>query len=65
MHTTKTSVWTILYRIRQKSYEMEVFRALEIGVEKWFKEHIPPNGNDPISVEGQTLIDQPDLWKDK
>jgi hypothetical protein len=31
----------------------------------WCKEHIPPNGSDPMSEEGQTLLDQPDLLKDK
>jgi hypothetical protein len=65
IHTTKTSVWTIRNRIRQEADEIEVFHALEIGDEKWCKEHIPPNGSDPISEEGQTLLDQPDLLKDK
>ena len=55
---TKTSVWTHAVRNRmwQKAVEMQVFRALERGVEKWCKEHLQRKGPIPISEEGRDLF---------
>jgi len=44
--------------------EGRAFRALEIGEPKWYKEYIPHNGSDPITDEGQILLDDPGLLKD-
>ena len=49
----KTSVWTNTVRnyIRQKEGEIEDHKALVIGAQKGYKEHIPRNGND-LTEEG-------------
>ena len=62
----KTSVWTNTVRnhIRQKAGKIEAFRALEIGALKWYKEHIPRDGND-VTEEGQMLLDDPEQWMDR
>ena len=52
------------YNIRQKAGEIEVYKALEIGAQKWCKEHIPRNGND-LTEEGQILLEDPELWMDR
>ncbi len=46
--------------IRQKVGEIEVYKALVIGAQKWCKEYIPRNGND-LTEEGQTLLEDPEL----
>ena len=58
----KTSVWTHTVRnyIRQKAGEIETFQTLEMGVLKWFKEHIPRDGND-LTEEGQILLEGMEL----
>ena len=58
----KTSVWsnTVRNYIRQKAGEIEAYKALEIGAQKWCKEHIPRNGND-LTEEGQILLEDPEL----
>ena len=53
----------LLHLTDSESSLQEAFLTLEIGTVKWCKEHITRNGNDPISEEGQKLIDQPDIWK--
>ena len=50
--------------IRQKEGELEVYKDLEIGAQKWCKEHIPRNGND-LTEEGQILLEDPELWLDR
>ena len=50
--------------IRQKSGEIEAFKALEVGALKWCKEHVPRDGND-WTEEGQMLLDDPELWLDR
>ena len=61
----KTSVWinTVRNYIRQKSGEIEVYKALAIGAQKWCKEHIPRNGNDLTeegsSTRGSRIMDRP------
>ena len=62
----KTSVWTDTVRnyIRQKTGEIETFKALEGGALKWCKEHVPRDGND-WSEEGQMLLDDPEIWLDR
>ena len=64
---TKTSAWThsVQNRIRQKVGEIQALRSFERGVEKWCKEHITRKGNDPISEEGQNLLDDTDRWRDR
>jgi hypothetical protein len=54
----KTSVWTDTVRnhIRQKTEEIEAFKALEVGALKLYKEHVPRDGND-WTEEGQMLLD--------
>ena len=37
---------------------------MEIGAQKWCKEHIPRNGND-LTEEGQILLEDPELWLDR
>ena len=37
---------------------------MEIGSQKWCKEHIPRNGND-LTEEGQILLEDPELWLDR
>ena len=34
-------------------------------MEKWSKEHTTRKGNDPISEEGQQLLDDIDRWSDR
>ena len=46
--------------IRKKTGEIETFKSLEIGSLKWFKEHIPRDGND-MTEEGQILPEDPEL----
>ena len=46
--------------IRQKTGEIEVYKTLEIGTLKWFKEHIPRDGND-LTEERQILLEDPEL----
>ena len=55
--TTTSSTWTntVRNRFRQKVGEIEAFRALEIGVVKWCKEHIPRKGNN-LTDEGISLL---------
>ena len=45
--------------IRQKAGEIEAYKALVIGAQKWCKEHIPRNGND-LTEEGQILLEDPE-----
>ncbi len=58
----KTSVWfnSVSNYIRQKVGEIETYEALEIGTQKWCKEHILRNGND-LTEEGQILLEDPEL----
>ena len=35
----------------QKTGEIETFKTLEIGALKWYKEHIPRDGNDLTEEE--------------
>jgi hypothetical protein len=62
----KTSVWTNTVRnyIRQKTGEIEDYKVLEIGSQKWYKEHVPRNGND-LTEEGQILLEDPELLLDR
>ncbi len=46
--------------ISQKEGEIETYKALEIGTQKWWKEHIPRNGNG-LTEEGQILLEDPEL----
>ena len=46
--------------ISQKAGEIEAFKAMEIGALKWFREHIPRNGNN-LTEEGQILLEDPEL----
>jgi len=39
--------------------------SFERGEEKWCKEHMPRKGKEPISEEGQNLLDDPDRWCDR
>ncbi len=50
--------------IRQKSGEIETYKAFEIGGLKWCKEHIPRDGND-LTEEGHILLEDPELWMDR
>ena len=61
----KTSVWsnTVRNYIRQKAGEIEAYKTLAIGAQKWCKEHIPRNGHD-LTEEGQILLEDPELWMD-
>ena len=65
--TFRTSVWTNTVRnsLRQKAGEIEAFHALEIGATKWCKEHIPRKGSIPATEGGQTLLRQPQMWRDR
>ena len=62
----KTSAWTpaVRNRMRQKAGEKHAFRAFERGAEKWCKEHIQRKETDPISEEGQNLLEDTDKWRD-
>jgi hypothetical protein len=66
---TRSSTWTntVRNRFHQKVGEIETFRVLEIGVAKWYKEHIPHKGNDlnDIMEEGISLLDDTELWWEK
>ena len=44
--TTSVLTNTVRNYIRQKAGEIEVFKALKVGVLKWCKEHVPRDGND-------------------
>ena len=55
----KTSVWTNTV-VSQKVGEIESYKALEIGVQKWCKEHIPRNWNNL-----RWFLDTCLLWIDK
>ena len=65
------NTWGLLYGlilcvtavIRQKTGGIETFKALEIGSLKWWREHVPRDGNG-LSEEGQMLLDDPELWMD-
>ena len=46
--------------IRQKPGEIEDYKALAIGAQKWCKDHIPRNGHD-LTEEGQILLEDPEL----
>ena len=50
-----------------KKWEIESFRALEIGAAKWCKEHIPRKDNNlnDITEEGFSLLDDAELWWEK
>jgi hypothetical protein len=63
---TKTSSWTqdVRNRMRQKSGEIQAFRDLESGSEKWCREHTQRNETDPISEEDQNLLEDMDRWCD-
>ena len=52
---TKTSAWTqtVRNRMKQKTGEIQAFRAFERGAEKWRREHTQRNETDGISEEGQ------------
>jgi hypothetical protein len=67
--TTRSTTWTntVRNRFRQKPAEIEAFRALEIGEEKWCKEHIPRKDNNlnDITDEGISLLDDTELWWEK
>ena len=52
-------------RIRQKAGEVQAFRTLERGVEKWCREHTQRHESSPISEEGQNLLDNTDRWCDQ
>ena len=51
--------------MRQKAGEIQAFRALERGVKKWSREHTQRNETDPISEEGQNLLEDTDRWSDQ
>ena len=52
--------FTVSNYIRQKEAEIEAYKALVLGVQKWCKEYIPRNGND-FTEEGQVLLENPEL----
>ena len=58
----KTLVWnnTVCNYIRQKTGEIQAYKSLAIGAQKWCKEHIPRNGHD-LTEEGQILLEDPEL----
>jgi hypothetical protein len=41
--------------------EIEVFRTLETGSPKWYKEHIPDKGNE-LTDEEISLLDDMEMW---
>ena len=49
---------TVPNGFRQKAGGIKAYRALEMGAQKWCKEHIPRNGRDPASEESQALLRQ-------
>jgi hypothetical protein len=51
--------------MRQKAGEIQAFRALERGAEKWCREHIQRHETNPISEEGQDLLEDTDRWHDQ
>ena len=59
---TKTSTWTqaVRNRMRQKTGEIQAFRTLERGSEKWLREHTQRKETDPISEEDCNLLDDTD-----
>ncbi len=48
--------------MRQKTGEIQAHRAYEKGTEKWRKEHMPKRGKGNISVEGQELLEDKEIW---
>ena len=64
---TKATAWThtVRNRMRQKAREIQAFRALERGAEKWCREHTQRHESSPISEEGQNLLDNTDRWCDQ
>jgi hypothetical protein len=52
-------------RMRQKAGEIQSYRAYEKGSEKWHKEHIPRKGKGGISEEGQTILEDRDIWENE
>ena len=64
---TKTSVWTqaVRNRMRQKAGELQAFKALERGAEKWCREHLRGKGQVPISEEGRDLLEDKENWGDQ
>ena len=51
--------------MRQKAGEIQAFRTFERGTEKWWREHIQRHETDPISEEGQNLLEDTDRWCDQ
>ncbi len=49
-------------RMRQKSGEIQAYRAYEKGAEKWRKDHIPRKDKENISAEGQELLEDKEIW---
>jgi hypothetical protein len=62
--TTKQTVWTqvVHNRIRQKTGEIQTYRAYEKGEEKWLKECMSRKGKGGISEEGQEIMEDRDIW---
>jgi hypothetical protein len=62
---TTSTTWnnTVRNRFRQKAGEIEAFRALQIEVAKWCKEHIPHKDNDLTDEELLLLDDMELLWE--
>jgi hypothetical protein len=62
----RSTAWTntVRSRFRQKTGEIEAFRALEIEEAKWCKDHIPRKGSDinDITEERISLLDNMELW---
>jgi len=48
--------------MRQKSGEIQAYHAYEKGAEKWRKEDMPRQGKGDISVEGQEILKDKDIW---
>ena len=46
----------------QKAGEIQAFRALQRGAEKWCKEHLQRKGPVPISEEGRDLLEDKERW---
>ncbi len=59
VYTTKQTAWTqaVLNKMRQKTGEIQAYRAYEKGTEKWRKEQMPRKGKGNISAEGQELLE--------
>ena len=65
--TTKQTAWTqaVRNRMRQKSGEIQAYRAYEKGAEKWRKEHMPRKGKGDISEEGHEILEDRGIWKNE